>query len=84
MDDLLTIDLEKLYIATETAKLADLDTYEQRAKEIAGIGQVVKLTGRAPVWLYLRIAHALHGTAKALIYDSPVTGEVIIFNHDPF
>jgi len=31
----------------------------------------------------LRIAHVLHGKAKKLIYDSPVTGEVVIFDHDP-
>ena len=42
------------------------------------------LTGQAPVWLYLKIAHALHGKAKKLIYDSPATGEVVIFDHDPF
>ena len=79
---MITLNLESLY--TETAKLSELPTYERKAKEIAGKGQVVKLTGRAPVWLYLRIAHALHGTTTTLIYDSPVTGEVIIFDHDPF
>lgn len=76
-----TIDLATLYIGT--AKLADLPTYEAQAKKLAGEGNVVKLTGRAPVWLYLRLAHALHGTARQLVYDSPVTGEVVIFDHDP-
>jgi hypothetical protein len=28
--------------------------------------------GRAPVWLYLRIAHVLHGKVKTLLYDSPI------------
>ena len=79
---MITLNLESLY--TETAKLSELPTYEQKAKELAGEGQMVKLTGRAPVWLYLRIAHALHGTVKTLIYDSPVTGEVVIFDHNPF
>jgi hypothetical protein len=37
-----------------------------------------------PFSLYLKIAHALHGKAKRLIYRSPVTGDVVIFDHDPF
>jgi hypothetical protein len=44
----------------------------------------VVLTGQAPVWLYLKVAHALHGKARKLIYASPVTGEIVIFDHDPF
>ncbi|MGH8470514.1 MAG: hypothetical protein ACREVY_16570 [Gammaproteobacteria bacterium] len=42
------------------------------------------LSALPPVWLYLKIAHALHGKAKKLIYRSPVTGDVVIFDHDPF
>lgn len=78
---MVTIDLEHLY--TGTAKLADLPNYEQAALQEAGAGNVVKLTGRAPVWLYLRVAHVLHGKVKTLLYDSPVTGEVVIFDHNP-
>jgi len=26
---------------------------------------------------------ALHGKARKLLYESPVTGEVVIFDHDP-
>jgi hypothetical protein len=33
------------------------------------------------VWLYLKIAHALQGEARRLIYASPVTGEIVIFDH---
>lgn len=79
---MITINLEHLY--QDTAKLSELPTYEAKVKEMAGDGNVVKLTGRAPVWLYLRVAHALHGKVKTLLYDSPVTGEVMIFNHNPF
>lgn len=43
-----------------------------------------RLLSSAPVWLYLKIAHALHGKAKKLVYRSPVTGDVVIFDHDPF
>lgn len=76
------LDLGLLF--TETAKLADINLYIQRALAIAGAGNDIVLTGRAPVWLYLAVAHALHGKAKKLIYRSPVTGDVVIFDHDPF
>ena len=76
------IDLKALY--AEQAKLADLPAYIEKARTLAGEGNEIVLTGQAPVWLYLKIAHALHGRTKKLIYDSPVTGEVIIFDHDPF
>jgi hypothetical protein len=51
---------------------------------LAGEGQDVVLTGEGPIWLYLSIGHALHGKAKKLIYRSPVAGDVLIFDHDPF
>lgn len=78
----ITIDLKGLY--GETAKLAELDSYIEQARALAGEGRSVILTGAAPVWLYLKIAHTLHGRVRRLAYDSPVTGEVVIFDHDPF
>lgn len=78
----LVIDLKTLY--GETAKLADLPAYLDQAKVLAGEGNDVALTGQAPVWLYLKVAHALHGRVRKLTYTSPVTGEVVIFDHDPF
>ncbi len=51
---------------------------------MAGEGNDVVLTGKAPVWLYLAVAHALHGKARSLTYRSPVAGDVIIFDHNPF
>jgi CRISPR-associated Csx3 family protein len=80
--DLINIDLSSFY--TNTAKLSDLNAYIQKALDLAGEGNEVVLTGRAPVWLYLKIVHALHGKARRLIYRSPVTGDVVIFDHDPF
>ncbi len=68
----------------DTAKLAELPDYIGKALELAGEGNEVVLTGKAPVWLYLSVAHALHGKARKLIYSSPVTGDVVIFDHDPF
>ena len=79
---MITIDLATFF--SETAKLADLSTYIEKALEQAGEGNDVILTGSAPVWLYLAIAHALHGKAKKLIYRSPVTGDIVIFDHNPF
>lgn len=77
------IDVSELYAADGTAKLARLPEYEAAALARAGRGRAVTLTGPGPVWLYLRLAHALHGRALRLVYDSPVTGEVLIFDHDP-
>jgi CRISPR-associated protein Csx3 len=82
MADMRLIDLRALY--GDAAKLADLDAYVEKAQGLAGEGNDIVLTGQAPVWLYLKIAHALHGKAKKLTYRSPVTGEVVIFDHDPF
>lgn len=79
---MIVIELNTLY--SETAKLAELDSYIQQAKELAGDGNEVVLTGAAPVWLYLKIAHALHGKARKLIYRSPVTGDLSVFDHSPF
>jgi len=75
------IDVQQLY--GEQAKLDQLPEYVAKAKELAGQGQNVVLTGPGPVWLYLAVAHALHGVAKSLSYDSPVTGKVVIFDHNP-
>ena len=78
----MVIDLSKLY--GDVAKLSELDEYIKKASEMAGEGNEVVLTGQAPVWLYLKIAHALHGKARKLVYRSPVTGDVVIFDHNPF
>lgn len=75
------IDLSGLF--KDQAKLAKLDEYIDKALEPAGEGNDVILTGQAPVWLYLTIAHALHGKARKLIYRSPVTGNIEIFDHNP-
>jgi hypothetical protein len=79
---MIEIDLESFY--TDRAKLAERSHYEQKALFWAGEGQEVVLTGKAPEWLYLIVAHALHGKAKKLIYRSPVTKDVVIFDHSPF
>ncbi len=55
------INIAELYAATGQAKLADLPRYEARVAELAPPGADVTLTGPGPVWLYLRLAHALHG-----------------------
>lgn len=84
MAEQIIIDMETLYSSTETAKLVRLEEYEEKARELAGNGNEVVLTGQGPVWLYLKIAHALHGKVRSLRYVSPVTGEVVIYDHNPF
>lgn len=79
----MTLDLSTLYAATGTAKLADLSAYESAVKAQVPCGGDVTLTGPGPVWLYLRLAHTLHGIARTLRYDSPVTGPVVVFDHNP-
>ncbi len=79
---MIIIELSEFY--TETAKLSELPQYIGKAIEIAGSGNDIVLTGKAPVWLYLSVAHALHGKAEKLFYRSPVTGDVVIFDHNPF
>jgi CRISPR-associated Csx3 family protein len=80
----MTIDVFELYREDTHAKLSQLIKYEGRCLELVSDGAEVVLTGRGPIWLYLRLAHALHGRVRALYYTSPVTGEVEIFNHNPF
>lgn len=79
---MILIDLDTFYI--ESAKLSVLPTYIEKALKQAGEGNEIILTGKAPVWLYLAVAHALHGKATKLTYRSPVTGDVVIFDHNPF
>jgi hypothetical protein len=81
MDKQVVIDVSTLY--DKTAKIAELENYVNKAKELAGGGNNVILTGAGPIWLYLKIAHALHGKAKRLTYRSPVTGDILIFDHSP-
>lgn len=83
MANQITINLKTLYKDTNTAKLSELGSYIQTVKELAGEGNDVVLTGAGPMWLYLKVAHALHGKARRLIYRSPVTGDVVIFDHSP-
>lgn len=79
---MVVIDLRTFFHSN--AKLEEIDLYIEKAIDIAGERNDVVLTGQAPVWLYLKIAHALHGKARKLIYRSPVTGDVVIFDHSPF
>ncbi|MBF0520252.1 MAG: hypothetical protein HQK92_11065 [Nitrospirae bacterium] len=83
MAETVIIDIEYLYAKTDTAKLSDIEDYIRQIIGIAGNGNDVVLTGAAPIWLYLKAAHALHGKARKLLYRSPVTGDVLIFDHSP-
>ena len=84
MAERVIINMEELYLGGVTARLSELKEFERKALDLAGEGKEVVLTGQGPIWLYLKVAHALHGKVASLIYDSPVTGEVVVFNHSPF
>lgn len=76
------IDIAALYQAHgDPARLENLPAYEAAARELAGHGRDVVLTGRGPIWLYLRLAHALHGVARTLTYRAPEAGDVLVFDH---
>lgn len=66
------------------AKFKDADLYITKVLEAAGEGNDVVLCGPGPIWLYLMISHALHGKVRSLSYSSPVTGEIVIYNHNPY
>lgn len=76
--------MSALYAETGTAKLAELEIYARKAQQFAGNGNIVTLTGQGPIWLYLQIAHVLHGKVMTLKYNSPVTGDIVIYDHSPY
>ncbi len=82
MPEFIVINVRELFI--NNAKLPELNTYIKKTKELAGEGNDIILTGHGPGWLYLKIAHALHGMARSLKYRSPITGDVLIFDHSPY
>ncbi len=79
---MIIIDISELF--DTNAKPQDINIYINKTLQKAGEGNDVVLTGPGPVWLYLKLAHALHGRVRKLIYRSPVTGDVVIFDHSPF
>ncbi len=78
------INVPELFAEDRTAKLSRLEEYKSRCLELSGHGTDVVMTGPGPIWLYLSLAHVLHGRVRSLSYLSPVTGEVLIFDHNPF
>jgi hypothetical protein len=62
-------------------RLDKLNSYIRQILKLAGSGNTVILTGDAPIWMYLIIAHALNDKAAVLKYVSPETGEITVFNH---
>ena len=41
----------------------------------------VTVTGAAPTWGWMRIAHSLHGTVRSLTYSAPNCPAIVIFAH---
>jgi len=85
MEKRVVVDLKSIWKPGEefeVARLELLPEYLKTALEKAGEGDyTVVLTGAGPIWLYLKIAHALHGKVSKLIYNSPTTGDLVIFDH---
>ncbi|MEN2974900.1 MAG: CRISPR-associated protein Csx3 [Candidatus Caldarchaeales archaeon] len=45
---------------------------------------IVKITGRGPIWLYSSIVHVVAHLARAVaVYDAIVGKYVIVVSHDP-
>ena len=73
---------------TPRAKLSKLNSYIEKAIAFAGNDKEVILTGAAPVWLYLKIALALQGKAKSLVYRAPIkecidSSDVVLEDYAP-
>lgn len=79
----LIINVENVYGKSEgkNALLSEIPNYVDMVTKLAEGKKIVTLTGAGPVWLYLIIAHVLHGKVALLQYDSPVTGHVTIHDH---
>jgi len=77
------VNVEDIYGKKEgkNALVAEIPTYVKMVVEKVETEKEVILTGAGPVWLYLVLAHALHGKTALLMYDSPVTGPIIIHDH---
>ena len=78
-----TLDVSTLYADTGQAKFEHLESYLRSALDGVSPGDDVLLTGAGPIWLYLKIAHALHGRARILTYEDGMGNRIEIFNHDP-
>lgn len=78
----LVLDVGTLF--NENAKINDISLYLDKIEKLPLSGKNVILTGKGPIWLYLKIAHHLHGSVMSLSYDSPVTGKITVFDHSPF
>ena len=78
----IVIDVEELYKEDGTALTSKINDYLKKLDSMYDFnGRTVLLTGRGPIWLYLKIAHYLHGYVRELLYESPVTGKIVIFDH---
>jgi len=77
-----TINVEELY--GEKALVEKRNSYVTSALKKAGSSKEVILTGKGPVWVYLLIAKALHGKVSRLVYSSPTSGDIMIFDNLPY
>jgi hypothetical protein len=79
--DKVLLNMEELY--GKKAIIKRKDFYIAEAIRKTRGSQEVVLTGVAPVWLYLLIGKALHGKVSRLVYSSPSSGDIVIFDNLP-
>lgn len=84
MERRVVVDLKSIWSprGERQASLDCIPQYVRTALVKAGEGDnTVVLTGTGPIWLYLIIAAALREKVGKLIYNSPVTGDVVILDN---
>jgi hypothetical protein len=72
-----TIDVKTL--CGERPSIGLLSEYESLVVKFAGQDNYIVLTGVGPMWLFMRLTHALHGRCMGLSYMSPAGVPVVIF-----
>lgn len=85
----LTINIEEIYgITNGNAVKSKIKEYLSKVNQLIDKHNPsnVILTGKGPIWLYLKVAHELHGKVIRLYYKSPNaktkdSDDVEIFNH---
>lgn len=78
-EERVTVNVAELY--GEKALTEKRDSYIAAALKWVGQAKEVTLTGIGPVWLYLLIGKALHGKVSKLVYTSPTSGDIVVFDN---
>jgi len=83
----IVIDIQQVWseVSPDGADPALMQVYLAKVREIVAArhrpGAPYILTGRGPIWLYLSVAHELHGHATQLWGFDPKLGYILIYGH---